>query len=182
VSGIMPPGPRAPGGPVAEAGGPSAAHGERGRVKAPFTWLAEQDRNWRTAKGTAPFPLVRWALALGILAWCATFRNPSLAAWASVHGPWLILAALLAIGPEITGLAVGGLKLSLLRETKAEVAQVRDAVTRIQVQQAQSNVINLILEGREAFRGVTEGAENKPSAATGRPGHISELVEGLASR
>ena len=80
-------------------------------------YLVAVDKEWRLRRKTAAFPLFRWAVAIGLLIWCAAGSNPaSLTAWAIHHGPWLILAGVLAFGPEIASIRFGGFRLDTLTE------------------------------------------------------------------
>jgi hypothetical protein len=101
-----------------------------------WRYLLRVDSDWRESRGTAPFPLFRWLVAAGLLTWTAIGDPHSLTAWATTHGPWLILAATLALGPQVASISFGWLKMDMLRETREELARVTETLTQLQIQQA----------------------------------------------
>ena len=88
----------------------------------------------------APFPLFRWAAAIGILTWTATGNAPqSISGWFTAHLPWLIVAGVLTLAPEVVRIEFGGLKMELLRETREELRGLSNQVNQLQIQQAAAN-------------------------------------------
>lgn len=109
-------------------------------VAAVWRGLVRADTDWSKQRRTAPFPLFRWAAAIGILAWTATGNAPSsISGWFAAHLPWLIVAGVLTLAPEVVHIEFGGLKLELLRETREELRGLSNQVNQLQIQQAAAN-------------------------------------------
>jgi hypothetical protein len=102
--------------------------------------LVRTDADWSMQRKTAPFPLFRWTAAIGILVWTATGTTPhSISDWFTAHFPWLLVAGVLALAPEVVRIEFGGLKMELLRETREEVKALSSQVNQLLVQQASAN-------------------------------------------
>jgi hypothetical protein len=84
----------------------------------------------------APFPLFRWTASIGILIGTALGSTDGVSRWWHENGVLLIIAAAIAVGPEITRIEFGGMRMELLRETRAEVRALGTQVSQLQVQQA----------------------------------------------
>ncbi len=88
----------------------------------------------------APFPLFRWAAAVGILVWTATGTAPhSISDWFTANFPWLLVAGVLTLAPEVVRIEFGGLKMELLRETREDVKALSQQINQLQVQQASAS-------------------------------------------
>lgn len=128
-----------------------------------FLYLARLDADWQARRRTAAFPLFRWAAALGLVIWCAAGSNPaSMTAWATHHGPWLILAGALAFGPEVASIRFGGFRLDTITE---DVRELRGKVEQLQIAHASSRSASGANQAGEvaiAKKGVL------PAAALGR--------------
>lgn len=95
----------------------------------------------------APFPLFRWAAATGILAWTAAGTAPhSVGGWFTAHLPWLIVAGVLTVAPEVVRFEFGGLKMEMLREAREEVKTLGDQVRLLQLQQASASATTTITQ------------------------------------
>jgi hypothetical protein len=140
-------------------------------VVAVWRGLVRVDTDWSKQRRTAPFPLFRWAAAIGILAWTATGNPPSsISGWFTAHLPWLIVAGVLTLAPEVVHIEFGGLKLELLRETREELRGLSNQVNQLQIQQAAANAnatagitqVFPVLEAAAGVRAATkQGEETK---------------------
>lgn len=140
---------------------------------AAYVWrgLVRADVGWREQRKTTPFPLFRWAAGIGILVWTATGTAPhSISGWFTAHLPWLIVAGVLTLAPEVVRIEFGGMKMELLRETRAELRALTNHVTQLQIQQAAASAsasagINQTITGMAAVTEVTaatkQGEETK---------------------
>jgi hypothetical protein len=140
-----------------------------------FLYLARLDAEWQARRRTAAFPLFRWAAALGLVIWCAAGSNPaSMTAWATHHGPWLILAGALAFGPEVASIRFGGFRLDTITE---DVRELRGKVEQLQIAQASSssaseaNVktdVNITVQANQAGEVAIAKKGVQPASALGR--------------
>lgn len=72
--------------------------------------------------------------------WTATGSAPhSISGWFTAHLPWLIVAGALTLAPEVVRIEFGGMKMELLRETRAELRALTNHVSQLQIQQAAAN-------------------------------------------
>lgn len=98
--------------------------------------LVRLDHEWREQRGMAPFPLYRWVASIGILISTAVGSTHDVSSWWRTHGVLVIIAAAIAVGPEVTRIEFGGMRMELLRETREEVRALGAQVNQLQVQQA----------------------------------------------
>jgi hypothetical protein len=115
---------------------PSRRHRAGKACASGWLHLARADSGWREKRNSAPFPLFRWLAALGILIWTATGSAHTISEWAASYAPWLILAGLLAFGPEIASIRFGGFRLDMLT---TDVRELRGQVQLLQVAQASAS-------------------------------------------
>lgn len=106
----------------------------------------------------APFPLFRWAISIGILADTALGSTGSISEWWHAHGVLLIIAAVMALGPEVTRIEFGGMKMELLRETREELRALNTQVNQLQIQQAAA-ASNASAGITQTFHGVAAAVE-----------------------
>lgn len=153
--------------------------------------LVRIDSEWRQQRGMAPFPLFRWALGIGILISTAGDGTHGVGPWWHAHGVLVIVAAAVTVGPEITRIEFGGMRMELLRETREEVRTLGEQVNQLQVQQAAaastaSAGINQTFNGMSAVAGVNaatkQGEETPPVPAQDVDWQrILKLVQGTTS-
>lgn len=136
-----------------------------------WLYLVRVDREWREQRGMAPFPLFRWAASIGILISTAVGNTHDVGSWWRTHGVLVIIAAVIAVGPEVTRIEFGGMRMELLRETREEVRALGAQLNQLQVQQAASAStasagISQTFNGMSAVAGVnaaTKQGEETPS-------------------
>lgn len=130
-------------------------------------WLrvTRADADWRAKRNSAPFPLFRWLAALGIVVWTATGGTHTISEWAASYAPWLIVAGVLAFGPEIASITIGGLKMELLRQNKAEIEKVGAQLQQLQIAQA-SAVSQSSASASSPVTVIVSGANQAGEAAT----------------
>jgi hypothetical protein len=155
--------------PVPSAALPTAqAPAKPGAVRRTWRWLVGTDKAWRQTRNTAPFPLARWAAALGVFVglWIAGIP-------AQATG-WICPGAIVAllILPDAGTISFGGLKLEMLKQNKAEIEKVGERVQQLQTQQAvaaasaSAGVINnyYAAKAAEAVAEVIQDADEGESA------------------
>jgi hypothetical protein len=135
-------------------------------VRQAWRRLVMIDTTWRETRSTVPFPLLRWAAAVGVFVglWIAGIP-------AHATG-WICPGAIVAlmILPDAGTLSFGGLKLEMLRQNRAEIEKVGDRVQQLQMQQAvaaasASGVVNNYYAAKaEAVADVIQNAEEGENA------------------
>jgi len=102
----------------------------------------------------------RWSAAIVIAVGVAAVRwmtaaHMHIGQWASgvptTPGGYvfIIIAIVLLIAPEAASISIGGMKLEMLRDTKAEVEKVGERVTQLQIQQAASASSKATVDARQ---------------------------------
>jgi hypothetical protein len=100
-----------------------------------LSYIARTDSEWRQQRGLGPFPLYRWTAGIGVLIWTAVGTTDGISGWWHGYAVWIVITAAGVIGPEVTKVEIGGMKLEMLRETRAELRALNAQVTQLQLQQ-----------------------------------------------
>lgn len=133
-----------------------------------WSYLARVDADWHAKRGTAPFPLFRWLAGIGVLISTALGSSHGVGQWWAANAVVLIIAAVVTVGPEITRIEFGGMKMELLRETRDDVRALGTQLNQLQVQQAhaisQASVSNHFYERAETAAKVIKEAEEGEEA------------------
>ena len=93
--------------------------------------VARTDAQWQQSRDMAPLPLYRWLVVIGLLAWRWAAGIPNnIDGWLGVLAICLVLVL-----PDAASIAVGGLKIEM-RQAKEEVANLKQQMFQMQIQQA----------------------------------------------
>ena len=104
---------------------------EQSRARRLWNAIVEADRSWSGDRRT--FPLFRWVIGVVMLVTTLPGAH-GVATWWDVHAAVIVVAAVLVFGPDLARLEFGGVKMELLRETKADLREHRTELREVRAQ------------------------------------------------